>query len=287
MLIFPSLGCAGFHHSIAQGELRSHQAWRRGSDRDSIPFLHQSGRMLPMKVHVVVVVHGNENKLLPTALKDSVASLQPCRCHFQVSDDLQYVGQSWMHLRLWYGQTFLTRSLSSRPFTQGQLTPHQNAGTVDQICWFQICNRNGLSPRFSVTTDWSGKSYFSPKVFDVLMGAVSRSIVIVSLPLITKNTQPHHCIFGDNSNVGMYQTLPPLSVQKEWHWLPRISHSVVILAGPTDVGSLMLAPTTVMSKCLPWYLSLLLIRKSLNKWTNGVLLVPLCQTQLRPWSKDC
>lgn len=77
MFISPSLGCAGFHHSIAQGELRSHQAWRRGSDRDSIPFLHQSGRMSPMKVHIVVVVHRNANKLLPTALKDSVASLVP------------------------------------------------------------------------------------------------------------------------------------------------------------------------------------------------------------------
>jgi len=49
---------------------------------------------------------------------------------------------------------------------------------------------------------------FSPKVCDVLMGTVSRLIGIVSLPLITKSTQPHHWIFGDNSNVGMYQTLP-------------------------------------------------------------------------------
>ena len=33
--------------------------------------------MSPMKVHDVVVVHGNANNLLPTALKDSVASLVP------------------------------------------------------------------------------------------------------------------------------------------------------------------------------------------------------------------
>jgi len=39
-------------------------------------------------------------------------------------------------------------------------------------------------------------------------------------------------------------------MQKEQHQLPRVSYSVVILARPTDVGSLMLAPTTVMGKRL-------------------------------------
>jgi len=41
-----------------------------------------------------------------------------------------------------------------------------------------------------------GKSLCYAVFLKVLMGAVSRSIVILSLPLITKSTQPHHCILG-------------------------------------------------------------------------------------------
>lgn len=202
-----------------------------------------------MKVHDVVVVHGNANKLLPTALKDSVASLVPAMPLPLPSLRWLAVCKDGVGCTLDCGvdrHSSLKASVPDPSHRDGWPHTRMLARSIKCVD-FKWCHWNGLSPRFSVTTDWMWQitvlCYF-PKVFDVLMGAVSRSIVIVSCHWSLKALSLTTEFLG---TIQMLACIRPFRAKGTASTPKSISHSVVILARPTDVGSLMLAPTTVMA----------------------------------------
>jgi len=91
-----------------------------------------------------------------------------------VPDPSTWDGRDWAHLR------FL-------------LFLHQDAGVNPSDCKWH--HRNGLSPGFSIATDWIWQSLHYvvlSQVFDMLKGAASRSIVTVVSPMITN--MPDHTL---------------------------------------------------------------------------------------------